>query len=101
MVIPLEGHLQICRGEERRGEGKRGEGKRVRGEERENYLPYFLTYLTERFASPDRQTDRQTSLGYRKRVGERERMRRSISLQKECLPSIYIYIFNRQKMQDI
>lgn len=84
MVIPLEGHLQICRGEERRGEGKR-----VRGEERENYLPYFLTYLTERFASPDRQTD--WSRLQKESGRERERMRRSISLQKECLPSIYIF----------
>lgn len=85
MVIPLEGHLQICRGEERRGE-----------EKRENYLPYCLTYLTERFASPDRQTDRRTDWSRLQKESGRERMRRSIPLQKECLPSIYIYLIDKR-----
>lgn len=83
MVIPLEGHLQIYRGEE-----KGREGKRVRGEERENYLPYFLTYLTERFASPDRQTDRPRL----QKESRRERENEAFNLVTERVSPVYIYI---------
>lgn len=71
MVIPLEGHLQICRGEERRGEGKRGEGKRMRGEERE--LLTFLPNLSYRAIRFSRQTDRQTDRSRLQKESGRER----------------------------
>lgn len=47
MVIPLEGHLQIYRGEERRGEEKEREReeKRERGEESKRRRER-TTYLT-------------------------------------------------------
>lgn len=80
MVIPLERHLQIYRGEERRGEER----------ERERELLTLLPILSYRAIRFSRQTDRQTDLSRLQRESRREREWGVQSRYRKSVSRLYI-----------